>query len=41
MIYNFPGGLYGLLGFLFLVGQVYALSCKIVLDHLPPECVRH
>jgi hypothetical protein len=38
MAFNFPGGLYGLLGFLFLVGQIYALSGKIVLDHLPAAC---
>ena len=38
LAYNFPGGLYGLLGFLFLAGQICALSGKIVLDHLPAEC---
>lgn len=36
--FNFPGGLYGLLGFLFLVGQIWALSGKIILDHLPVPC---
>jgi hypothetical protein len=39
MALNFPGGLYGLLGFLFLVGQLYALSGKIILDHLPKNCL--
>jgi len=38
IVFNFPGGLYGLLGFLSLVLQVYVLSAKIVLDHLPAAC---
>jgi hypothetical protein len=38
MGFYFPGGLYGLLGFMFLIVLVYALSGKIILDHLPQAC---
>jgi hypothetical protein len=35
---NFPGGLYGFLGFMFLGVQVLAISTKISLDYLPASC---
>jgi hypothetical protein len=38
MVAYFPNGFYGILGFVFLVGLVYALSGKIILDHLPEAC---
>jgi len=38
LVFNFPGGLYGFLGFIFLLIQVMAISTKILVDYLPASC---
>jgi hypothetical protein len=38
LAFNFPGGLYGLLGFMCLLIQVIALAVKSMLDHAPASC---
>jgi hypothetical protein len=38
LVLNFPGGLYGFLGLVFLSIQVLAVSTKIMLDYLPSSC---
>ncbi len=38
MVVNFPGGLYGFLGFICLLAQVWAMSAKTLIDYLPASC---